>query len=77
MTMICTPEYLDRAAKENPDMTFLEYIAMLQVRRITEEQEEMTLEDVKEKISLLTEDVKEFTKMEQDYQDLVYDMTHQ
>ena len=66
MTMICTTEYLDRAAKENPDMTFLEYIAMLQVRRITEEQEEMTLEDVKE-----------FTKMEQDYQDLVYDMTHQ
>ena len=35
MTMICTPEYLDRAAKENPDMTFLEYMAMLQVRRIT------------------------------------------
>lgn len=64
MTMICTPEYLDRAAKENPDMTFLEYIAMLQARRITEE--EMTLEDAKE-----------FAQMEQDYQDLVYDMTHQ
>jgi hypothetical protein len=66
MTMICTPEYLDRAAKENPDMTFLEYMAMLQVRRITEAQEEMTLEDVKE-----------FAQMEQDYRDLVYDMTHQ
>ena len=66
MTMICTPEYLDRAAKENPDMTFLEYMAMLQVRRITEAQEEMTLEDVKV-----------FAQMEQDYRDLVYDMTHQ
>ena len=66
MTMICTTEYLDRAAKENPDMTFLEYIAMLQVRRLTEEQEEMTLEDAKE-----------FAQIEQDYQDLVYDMTHQ
>nr|DAY91468.1 MAG TPA: hypothetical protein [Caudoviricetes sp.] len=66
MTMICTTEYLDRAAKENPDMTFLEYIAMLQVRRITGEQEEMTLEDAKE-----------FAQIEQDYQDLVYDMTHQ
>lgn len=33
MTMICTPEYLDRAAKENPDMTFLEYITMLQVKK--------------------------------------------
>ena len=47
-------------------MTFLEYIAMLQVRRITKEQEEMTLEDAKE-----------FAQTEQDYQDLVYDMTHQ
>ncbi|MFQ8632119.1 MAG: hypothetical protein ACLSAJ_12370 [Intestinibacter bartlettii] len=66
MTMICTTEYLDRAAKENPDMTFLEYIAMLQVRRITGEQEEMTLEDAKE-----------FAQIERDRIDLEYDMTHQ
>ena len=28
MAIICTPEYLDRVAKENPEMTFLEYIAI-------------------------------------------------
>lgn len=66
MTMICTPEYLDRAAKENPDMTFIEYIAMLQVRRITREQEEMTLEEARE-----------FAQMERDRIDLEYDMMHQ
>lgn len=66
MTMICTPQYLDQAAKEYPEFTFLEYIAMLQARKMTEEQEEMTLEDVME-----------FAQMERDYQDLVYDMTHQ
>ena len=66
MAIICTPEYLDRVAKENPEMTFLEYVAMLQVRRITEESEEMTLEDVKD-----------FAQMERDYQDLVYEMTNQ
>lgn len=66
MTMVCTPEYLDRAAKENPDMTFIEYIAMLQVRRITREQEEMTLEEARE-----------FAQMERDRIDLEYDMMHQ
>lgn len=66
MTMICTPEYLDRAAKENPDMTFIEYIAMLQTGRLTEEQEEMTLEEARE-----------FAQMERDRIDLEYDMTHQ
>lgn len=66
MTMICTTEYLDRAAKENPDMTFLEYIAMLQTGRLTEEQEEMTLEEARE-----------FAQMERDRIDLEYDMTHQ
>lgn len=66
MTMICTPEYLDRVAKENPDMTFIEYIAMLQTGRLTEEQEEMTLEEARE-----------FAQMERDRIDLEYDMTHQ
>ena len=45
MAIICTPEYLDRVAKENPEMTL--------------------------------EDVKDFAQMERDYQDLVYEMTHQ
>lgn len=66
MTMICTPEYLDKAAKDYPEFTFLEYIVMLQVGRLTEEQEEMTLEEARE-----------FAQMERDRIDLEYDMTHQ
>ena len=66
MTITCTLEELHRITKENPELTIVEYIAMLQARRITEESEEMTLEDVKD-----------FAQMERDYQDLVYEMTHQ
>ena len=33
MTITCSPEYLDRAAKDYPEFTFLEYIAMLQTGR--------------------------------------------
>jgi len=37
MTMICTPQYLDRIAKENPELTVKEFL-----------EQEMTLQDVKE-----------------------------
>ena len=33
MTMTCTLEELHRIAKENPELTITEFIAMLQVRK--------------------------------------------
>lgn len=66
MTMTCSPKVLNEICETYPEITVAEFIAILQVRRLTEEQEEMTLEEARE-----------FAQIEQDYQDLVYDMTHQ
>lgn len=66
MTMKCSPKVLNEICETYPEITVAEFIAILQVRRLTEEQEEMTLEEARE-----------FAQMERDRIDLEYDMTHQ
>ena len=47
MTMTCSPKVLNEICETYPEITVAEFIAILQVRRLTEEQEEMTLEEAK------------------------------
>ena len=54
MTMICTPKVLNEICETYPEITVAEFIAILQVRRLTEEKEEMTVEEALEFFEILT-----------------------
>ena len=43
MTMTCSPKVLNEICETYPEITVAEFIAILQVRRLKEEQEEMRI----------------------------------